>query len=289
MEERRHPAARFEVMPFGDVASEAGRLPQPIRIAITCSPKLGPDRSVEMAAQLGRLGHATSVHLAARMVRDRAHLDGLLSGLHQAGTDDLFLIGGDIEEPLGEFSSAGELLPLLGDHPQRPARIGIAGYPEGHPKVDDAELDRALRQKSERADYVVTQMCFDVDALATWIARQRAAGLELPVLIGLPGKVARRKLVAMAARVGVGPSVDFLRKQSGLRRLFSRRSTADRLYEEIGERELGIDGFQFFTFNELLATWEWHQKQLASNARTSRQRGVERDGTQQPAGAARGN
>jgi methylenetetrahydrofolate reductase (NADPH) len=229
------------------------------------------------------------VHVAARMVRDRAHLDELLEGMAKAEAHDLFLVGGDSEEPLGRFASAVELLPLVAKHAHRPARVGIAGYPEGHPKVDDAELDRALREKSERADYVVTQMCFDTDALASWIASQRAAGLELPVVIGIPGKVARRKLVTMAARVGVGPSIDFLRKQSGLRRLLSRRSTADRLYEEIAERDLGIDGFQFFTFNELLATWEWHQEQLASNARTSRQRGVERDGTQQPAGAARGN
>jgi hypothetical protein len=58
-----------------------------------------------------------------------------------------------------------------------------------------------------------------------------------------------------SARIGVGPSVEFLRKQRGLRRLLSRRSTLDRLYAELGR--LDVAGCQFFTFNELVDTWEW--------------------------------
>ena len=262
--------ARFEVLPFDDIAEQAAGLPRPIRIAVTCSPKLGPDRSIDAAARLRELGHSLTVHIAARMVRDREHLDGLLAGLTAAGADDLFLVGGDIEEPLGEYSSAVELLPLVAQHPRRPPKVGIAGYPEGHPRISDGELDRALREKSRLADYVVTQMCFDAEALERWVARQRARGLTLPVVVGMPGKVSRRKLLGMAARVGVGPSVDFLRKQSGLRRLLSRRSTADRLYEDIAARQLATDGFQFFTFNELLETWEWYERKLASEGAPAR-------------------
>lgn len=276
MEELTQPddRARFEVLPFDDIAEQAAALPRPVRIAVTCSPKLGPDRSVEAAARLGRLGHTLTVHVAARMVRDRGHLDELLAGLVAAGADDLFLVGGDIEDALGEYSSAVDLLPLVAEHPQRPARLGIAGYPEGHPRIADDELDRALQDKSRLADYVVTQMCFHPDALDGWIRRQRSAGIALPVVIGLPGKVARRKLIAMAARIGVGPSLDFLRKQSGLRRLLSRRSTADRLYDDIApllaDRQLGIGGFQYFTFNELLETWQWHEQKLASTGAPAR-------------------
>ena len=97
--------------------------------------------------------------------------------------------------------------------------------------------------------------------------------MELPVVIGMPGKVARRKLLMMSARIGVGPSIDFLRKQKGLRSLLSRRSTAERLYEGIvpmlDDPELAVDGFQYFTFNELCQTWKWHQKKLASNPKGS--------------------
>jgi methylenetetrahydrofolate reductase (NADPH) len=262
--------ARFEVLPFPGIAEEAARLPRPVRVTITCSPMHGPDRAVEVAVRLRQLDHSLTVHVAARMVRDRDHLGQLLAGLTDAGVDDLFLIGGDIDDPVGEYASAVELLPLVIDHPRRPAMIGIAGYPEGHPRISEEELDRALRDKSRLADYVVTQMCFDPEALHAWIVRQREQGMELPVVIGMPGRVARRKLLTMSARIGVGPSLDFLRKQKGLRRFLSRRSTADQLYDEIAplldDPELAVDGFQYFTFNELLQTWEWHRKKLGGPA-----------------------
>jgi methylenetetrahydrofolate reductase (NADPH) len=257
--------ARFEVLPFDDIVEEAARLPRVVRVAVTCSPKHGPDRGLETAARLRQLGHSLTVHVAARMVRDRDHLDRLLAGMADAGIEDLFLIGGDFEEPVGDYSSAGELLALVADHPDRPELIGVAGYPEGHPLISDDELDRALSAKARMADYVVTQMCFDADTLGGWIERERERGIDLPVVIGMPGKVTRRKLLRMSARIGVGPSLDFLRKQRGLRALLSRRSTADRLFEGVapllGDARLAVEGFQYFTFNELLQTWEWHQTQ----------------------------
>jgi methylenetetrahydrofolate reductase (NADPH) len=263
--------ARLEVLPFPGIVEEAARLPRPVRIAVTCSPKHGPDRGVEVAAQLRALDHSLTVHVAARMVRDRNHLDQLLAGLAEVGVDDLFLIGGDIEDPVGEYSSALDLLPLVVDHPQRPGLIGVAGYPEGHPLISAEELERVLRDKSRLADYVVTQMCFDPEALRSWVVSQREQDMDLPIVIGMPGKVARRKLLTMSARIGVGPSLDFLRKQKGLRSLLSRRSTADRLYEGIAplldDPELALAGLQYFTFNELLQTWEWHQKRRVGHER----------------------
>ena len=259
--------ARFEVLPFEDIAAEAARLPRAVRVTVTSSPKHGPDRGVETAARRRQLGHSVTVHVAARMVRDREHLDQLLAGMADAGVEDLFLIAGDVEDPVGEYSSAMELLALVADHPERPELIGVAGYPEGHPLISDDELERALRAKSRLADYVVTQMCFDAGTLRGWIEREREQGIELPVVIGMPGKVTRRKLLRMATRIGVGRSLDFLRKQKGLRALLSRRSTADRLFDDVvpllDDPLLAVAGFQYFTFNELLQTWEWHQRKAS--------------------------
>ena len=271
--------ARFEVLPFEDIVAEAAQLPRTVRVSITCSPKHGPDGALEMATRLCGLGHSPTVHVAARMVRDRDHLDRLLAGMADAGVEDLFLIAGDVEEPVGEYSSAVELLALVADHPKRPELIGIAGYPEGHPLISDEELERALRAKSRLADYVVTQMCFDAEALGGWIVREREQGMDLPVVIGMPGKVTRRKLLRMSARIGVGPSLDFLRKQKGLRALLSRRSTADRLFDGVvpllDDPRLAVAGFQYFTFNELLQTWEWHHN-----------KGAIRHDTKQPAASS---
>ena len=266
--------ARFEVLPFPRSLEEAAQLPEKVRLTITCSPKHGPDRSVEMATRLREMGHQVTVHVAARMVTDRAHLDRILAAMAQAGVDDLFLIGGDADPPLGAYSSAVELLEVVAAHPDRPRAIGIAGYPEGHPAIADEVLEQALADKSRHADYVATQMCFDPDALVAWARRQRARGVTLPVLIGVPGKVSRTKLLELSARIGVGPSLSFLRKQRGIRALLSKGSTADKLYAKLAaavdDPELNIAGFHIFTFNQLLETWHWQRAH--DDARSSRAR-----------------
>src|ERR687896_733884 len=125
---------QFEVLPLERSVELAGQLPQPERLTVPCSPRHGPDESVAIARRLRALGHGVTVHVAARMVRDRTHLDELLDGMVQAEAD-LFLIGGDATPPQGPWSSAVDLLPAIAEHPQRPSEIGIEAYPEGHPLI----------------------------------------------------------------------------------------------------------------------------------------------------------
>lgn len=256
-------SSRFEVLPIGKGEEEAAQLPEPVRLTVTCSPRHGPDLSVEVATRLRSLGHDVTVHLAARMVRDRPHLDTLLAATDRAGVDDVFLIGGDASPPHGPYDSALELLPVIRAHPRAPRTIGIAGYPEGHPLIDSRTLEEALQAKSELADYVTTQLCFDPDTLLGWVRDHRERGLKLPVFIGIPGKVAARRLLEMSVRIGVGTSMRFVRKQHGIQNLF-RRSPADRLYTALApsfpDPDLRLAGFHYFTFGQLVETWRWQQE-----------------------------
>ena len=104
-----------------------------------------------------------------------------------------------------------------------------------------------LKQKSALAGYVTTQLCFDPEALLEWLRETREQGVTLPVLVGLPGVVDRRRLLEMSIRIGVGPSLSFLRKQRALRKLLgSSRVTPDRVYDGLApfleDRELNIMG-----------------------------------------------
>jgi len=252
--------ARFEVLPTAAAVREAERLPAPAHLTVTCSPREGPDGSVAVGGELAALGHTVTVHVAARMVRDRAHVDRLLGDMAAAGIEDMFLIGGDAAHPEGPYASAGDLLPLLREHPHAPRTIGIAGYPEGHPEIDPATLADALVAKAPLADYVTTQMCFHPDAILAWSEDIRRRGVTLPVLIGAPGAVDRVRLVKMALRLGIGASVGFLRKQRGLWHLLGlRRSASERIHDELEaclERpERNLVGFHYYTFNQLEDTW----------------------------------
>lgn len=259
---------RFEVLPFGRGEAEAAELAGPVRLTVTASPTHTLDETVEVGARLRALGHAVTVHLAARMLRDEAHLDALLAAMAEAGIDDAFVVGGDATPPHGVYASAVELLPIVHSHPRRPRTLGIAGYPEGHPLIDSATLAEALRHKSPLADYVTTQICFDPRALLDWVRATREAGIELPVVVGIPGAVDRRRLLQVSVRVGVGPSLRYLRKQRLRNVLRLSGSSSDRLYDAIAphldDRELNLMGFHYFTFNRLLATWRWHEGKNAA-------------------------
>jgi methylenetetrahydrofolate reductase (NADPH) len=250
-------------MPFAQGVTEAAALPQPVRLSVSCSPKHGVDRTLEVATQLRMVGHEVTVHLAAKMVRDRVHLGDLLTGMKRAGIHDAFVIGGDAPAAVGPFASAVQLLPIIHEHPDRPRSLGIAGYPEGHPQIDARTLAVAMEEKSRFADYMTTQLCFDSKKILSWIEGMRKAGSKLPVVLGIPGIIDRQRLLEISLRIGVGASLGFLRKQ-GLARLLrlstrSAESLHQALLPRVGDPSLGVAGFHYFTFNKVMDTWRWVQ------------------------------
>jgi methylenetetrahydrofolate reductase (NADPH) len=107
----------------------------------------------------------------------------------------------------------------------------------------------------------------------SWVDDTRRRGVTLPVLVGIPGAVDRGRLLKMAVRVGVGPSLGFLRKQRGLRNLLGFTTSAnDRIYDALrpclGDRQRNIRGFHFYTFNQLVDTWNWERRKSGSEPRS---------------------
>lgn len=249
----------YEVLPFASAGQEAAALvATPLTLTVSCSPKHGPDRTVEIATRLQELGHTVIAHLAARMVRGRDHLDELLERLDAGGVRHVFVIGGDAPTPVGPYRAAQQLVAELRGHARPPRTIGVAAYPEGHPLIADAVLLDDLRAKAPAVDYMTTQMCFDAAALLGWLERMRAVGITLPAYVGLPGAVERRRLLEISLRVGVGTSISFLRKQHHVRQLLSGgEQAATHLYDAVIPRigdHLGIAGVHLFTFNRLVET-----------------------------------
>jgi methylenetetrahydrofolate reductase (NADPH) len=154
-------------------------------LTITCSPKFGLERTLEHVASAAAQGFRVVPHLAARMVDDEKALRRFVSRITDLVVDELFVVGGDDETPVGKFTAAGEVLESLTHFEHDLRRIGVGCYPEGHPKIGDADLVEALLAKQESADYMVSQLCFDAASLARWIGEVRSAGVRLPLRIGL--------------------------------------------------------------------------------------------------------
>eukprot|EP00182_Erythrolobus_australicus_P001332 CAMPEP_0185830232 /NCGR_PEP_ID=MMETSP1353-20130828/702_1 /TAXON_ID=1077150 /ORGANISM="Erythrolobus australicus, Strain CCMP3124" /LENGTH=627 /DNA_ID=CAMNT_0028528107 /DNA_START=33 /DNA_END=1916 /DNA_ORIENTATION=- len=70
--------------------------------------------------------------------------------------------------------------------------IGVAGYPEGHPSGSLAgvmsyedEMTHLKEKVDAGADFIITQMFYDVDNFLKWVTLCRASGITIPILPGL--------------------------------------------------------------------------------------------------------
>ena len=266
--------ARFELMPFESFDEEIEHLPAGATIAVTTSPQLGIDRTVEKTELATEEGFEVVPHVAARYVEDREHLGEIARRLTEAGVTDIFVPGGDREEPAGEFESAYDLLTVLEDMDYEFAEVGITGYPEGHDFLDEETLAESMREKEPYATYIVTQLCYDPDTVLEWIEDIRARGVDLPVEIGIPGVMKYQRLMEISQKVGVGDSVKFLKKTTGIlgfvKQLIGSRGTfePDELVNGFGphvdDEAYGIRGIHIYTFNQTPDTESWRRGRLSS-------------------------
>lgn len=259
----------YEIVPMASIDEAIAALPPGSRVSVTCSPVRGIPATLEYTERLLDLGHRPTPHLAARLVSGPAETEELARWIREHGLSEVFLIAGDATEPAGGYEGALPFLrDLLAAGPEL-ERVGIAGYPDGHAVIDTNELRAQLAVKQAVLEefgvdgWISTQMCFDEEMIRAWIRRERAAGITLPVRLGLPGVVDRSRLLRMGTRLGIGPSLRFLAKN---------RSTVVHLMAPGGydptdlvvaladdAHELGIEALHSFTFNAVADTRSWQE------------------------------
>ena len=263
----------FEVVPLNSFDEAVPALPPHSTVSVTCSPVKGIAVTMELTNQVMNRGHVAIPHISARMVESRAHATEIARWLRTEGIGRMFLVGGDANPPHGPYHAAADFLQDLLDADPGLHTIGVTGYPDGHAVIDEQLLRHAILAKQQLladagvAGYVSTQMCFDPQRIAAWLEDQRAGGLELPVHLGIAGVVDRTKLMTMGARLGIGTSLGYLRKN---RKAISKLMTQsgydpNDLLEPLSPvlRSLKVDGIHCFTFNQVAATEAWRQSVIA--------------------------
>ena len=107
------------------------------------------------------------------------------------GIDHMLALRGDI--PFGWTGTGGdlhyatELVKFVRKEFGDQFTIAVAGSPEGHIACRSIEADISfLKQKQdEGANYIMTQLCWDMDQFRWWMDAIRAAGILLPVDVGI--------------------------------------------------------------------------------------------------------
>jgi methylenetetrahydrofolate reductase (NADPH) len=261
--------ARFEVLPLDGIEEQVlAHLGTDAKVTVTASPRRGLEATVDLTERLTAAGYATVPHISARLVRDRAHLTELIDRLRAGGVRELFVLAGDAAEPAGEFPGAVELLEAMGPRRADFDAIGITGYPESHHLISDEETIRAMFAKAPMATYIVSQLCFDAEVIAAWIANVRRRGTDLPIWIGVPGNVAYSRLLSTSMRIGLGESARFLRHRgSWISRLVMRQFKPEHLVRDLApiaaDSAARVAGIHLYTLNEVARTERWRQAELA--------------------------
>ncbi len=178
---------------------------------------------VATAKRVHAEGFPVMPHFPARIIHDKATLhDWVARYQGEADVKQALLLGGGVNTPAGDFDSSMQLMESGAFDGFE--RLHIAGHPEGNRDIDkdggDAIVMQALKWKqafSERSDAqmaIATQFCFEADPVIAWVNRLAAAGIKLPVHIGIAGPAKLQTLIKFAIACGVGPSLRVLQKRA---------------------------------------------------------------------------
>jgi methylenetetrahydrofolate reductase (NADPH) len=233
-------------------------------IYVSAVPSRPPAEQIAIARRLHARGFEPVPHVAARNFASATALDDFLARLvEEAGVRRLLVIGGDRDAPAGGFHHAIEVIESGLPQSRGIREIGIAGYPEGHPRVAAIEIDRALAAKIEAAAatglavHIVTQFAFSPEPILAYVARLRERGIEQPIRIGIAGPASVATLLRYAAICGVAASARALARNAGLAKHLFGASAPDAILRALAGAQLGDVAPHVFSFGGLGATARW--------------------------------
>jgi len=100
----------------------------------------------------------------------------------------------------GDLHYATELVKFVREEFGSKFTIGVAGSPEGHIQCTSLKADiEFLKQKQDNgADFIMTQLCWDMDQFRRWLDAIRAAGIWMPVDVGIMPVLDQKATINMA-------------------------------------------------------------------------------------------
>jgi len=251
-----------------DIAALKAAAPPGTHIYLSAVLTRPQEEVVAQAAAVRAAGLEPVPHLAVRNFPTSDALRRFLDRLAgEAGVRRLLVIAGDRAEPAGPFRGALEAIDSGLITRSGITAIGISGYPDGHPRIADHELERVLAAKLEAAAQtgldvsIVTQFCLEAAPIIAWVRRLRAHGIDHPVRVGLAGPTSLTALMRYARRCGVRASTQGLARNAGLIKHLLGAAAPDAtiraLIDANRDGELGDIAPHLFSFGGIGATARW--------------------------------
>lgn len=217
----------IEVMPRTAAKVEDFRALLPAGTRVYVAHVDGAADASEVAATCRRLadeGFAPTPHVPARGIVSRDELDRRLGMYADAGARAALAIAGGIDTARGPYADTAAMLETGLFDARGFTRIHVAGHPEGNRDIDPeggetaamAALRRkaAFARKTDAAMAIVTQFAFEAAPIIDWAERLRAAGIALPVHVGVAGPAKLQTMIKFAMACGVGPSLRVLQRRA---------------------------------------------------------------------------
>lgn len=141
------------------------------------------------------VAHYTCIHRSYKQILDE--MDQLLS----MGIDHVLALRGDFQkgedQTHGCFAHATDLISALKNIYGSKLHLSCAGFPEGHIQSENFADDIAFlkRKQDLGAEYIVTQLTFDMEAFKRWREALDKARITIPVSAGVMPVTVKEKLL----------------------------------------------------------------------------------------------
>jgi methylenetetrahydrofolate reductase (NADPH) len=177
------------------------------------------------AKRIALEGYPVMPHFPARIIKDKLTLSDWIDRYQgEAGVEKALLLAGSQPNPCGDFENSIQLMETGFFDKAGFTHLHVAGHPEGNRDIDPDGTNKNVHQamlwkqtfnaRTNAKIALTTQFSFKAETIISWADSIKAAGVDLPINIGIVGPARLQTLIKFAITCGVGPSLKILQKRA---------------------------------------------------------------------------